>query len=103
MNMIATCFVLGVLVFLDRWGLALQFIGKLTVEVKIQAATELLPPCLSVLVCDMMLIYLPHLSSLAETPEAEKMDTDTDSQQADKVKPTFKYHLLHVGETLVTV
>lgn len=23
--------------------------------------------------------------SLAETPEAEKMDTDTDSQQADKV------------------
>lgn len=51
----------------------------------------------------MMLIYLPRLSSLAETPEAEKIDTDTDSQQADKVKPTFKYHLLHVGETLVTV
>lgn len=43
-----------------------------------------------------MLIYLPHMSSVAETPEAEKMDTDTDSQQADKVKPTFKYHLLHV-------
>lgn len=35
-----------------------------------------------------MLISLPYVS-LAETTEAEKVDTDTDSQQADKVRPPF--------------